>query len=213
MEKNEIGHVVIAILLLFVIAALPSVTRGDMLVMTQIFVFSFFVIGIPVIARKMMAYALDSDVEHRLWYVFRYGIKPGWHFPKELPFGLIVPVLFAVLGFVARVPMMIMTFLTYEARALKHRAAKRFGYYSYTEMTDWHHALIGVAGIVSVLLVSLIGYLTGLEALSKMAAYYAFWNMIPLSKLDGAQIFFGGRIVYSILVVITLIFVGYAIVL
>ena len=98
---------------------------------------------------------LDSSVEHRVWHVFRYGFKAHNHFKSEMPFGVIVPLFFSLftLGMIK-----VMTFLTYETHALKHRAAKRFGFYSYTEMTDWHNGLIGAAGIIATLIVSLIGY-------------------------------------------------------
>jgi len=213
MARYEWAHVIAAVLLLFVIAGLPSVTRGDVSTLSQIFVFSFIVIFVPVLIRKAIAYSLDANVEHRIWHVYQYGLRPHWHFKKEVPFGVIIPLIFTFFGFLARVPFMVMTFLTYETRALKHRAAKRFGYYSYTEMTDWHNGLIGASGIVAALLVSLVAYFPGFEVLSKMAAYYAFWNMLPLWDLDGTQILFGSKILYSVIGIITLIFTLYAFIL
>lgn len=210
MGKYEWASVVAAILLMFVVSAMSFVLAGEMFLTVQTFVFSFVVIVVPFLTRKFIAYSLDASVEHKIWGVYQYGIKPHWHFKKEVPFGLIIPLVFSIisLGLVQ-----VMTFLTYETRALKHRAAKRFGFYSYTEMTDWHNGLIGASGIVAVLLVSLIAYFPGWELLSKMAAYYAFWNMIPLFKLDGTHIFFGNKILWSVLAVITLIFTVYALIL
>ncbi len=208
MGKSEWASVLAAILLTFVVSALGFVLVGDVLATVQAFVFAFIVIGIPVVVRKVTAHTLDANVEHSIWRVYNYGLKPGMHFKKEVPFGLILPLFFSVISLGI---LKVMTLLTYETRALKYRAAKRFGFYSYTSMTDWHHGLIGAAGIVSVLLVALAGYSFGLEFLFKMASYYAFWNMIPVSKLDGAQIFFGNRIVWSVLAVITLIFTVYAV--
>jgi Zn-dependent protease len=207
MAKNELPYILAAVLLMFVVSGLGFILSNNIEMVAQVFIFSIVVICVPVIARKAVAYSLDSSVEHRLWGVYQYGIKPDMHFKKEVPFGLIIPLIFSIisLGLVK-----IMTFITYETRALKHRAAKRFGYYSYTEMTDWHNGLIGAAGIISALLISLIAYFPGWEYLSKMAAYYAFWNMLPLWDLDGTQIFFGNKIVYSILGIITLIFTAYA---
>ncbi|MBU0466429.1 MAG: hypothetical protein KJ718_03385 [Nanoarchaeota archaeon] len=213
MASKEWAQVLAAILLLFVIAGLPSVFRGDALVMTQVFVFSFVIVLASVIAKKAMAYSLDLSVEHRIWHFYRFGIKPKMHFKREVPFGVIVPLFFAVLGVIAKFPFMVMTFLTYEARALKHRAAKRFGLYSYTEMTDWHNGLIGAVGVVVLLVLALIGYFIDFEILAKMAAYYAFWSMIPFSDLDGTQIFFGNKTLWTVLAVITFVFAGYAMVL
>jgi len=150
---------------------------------------------------------LDANVEHRIWHFQRYGFKPRAKFKKEMPFGVILPLAISIVTLGAA---QLMTFLTYETRALKHRAAKRFGFYSYTEMTDSHNGLIGASGVVVLLLISFIAYFPGWEYLSKMAAFYAFWNMAPFSNLDGTQIFFGNRTLWSVLGVIVLIFVLYA---
>jgi len=210
MGSTEWAHVFAAVLLMFVVSSLEFIMGGDSSALVGVFVFSIVVVLIPVIVKKATAYSLDANVEHEIWKVYRYGWKPKWHFSSAVPFGLIVPLFFMIFSVGA---MKVMTFLTYETRALKHRAARRFGHYSYRSMTDWHNGLIGAAGVVSLLLISLIAYFPGWEYLSKMAAYYAFWNMFPISKLDGTQIFFGSRIVWSVLGAITLIFAGYAFVL
>jgi Zn-dependent protease len=170
------------------------------------------IIIVNIAAKKAMAFALDSDVEHETWKWSRYGLKPHQHLEKEVPAGIILAVILSILSLGA---VKFMSFLTYETRALKHRAAKRFGYYSYTEMTDWHNGLIGAAGIVAVLILSVVLYFIGgsNDYLWRFAAYYAFWNMIPISKLDGTQIFFGSKILYAAIGIITLIFTGYALLL
>jgi len=208
---NESSGIFVAVLLMFVIFGLETILRGDPLMLFKVFVFSFIVIFSGVLARKIMAYLVDAGVEHRVWHFYRYGIRPRWHFDKEVPFGIIAPLFFTIfsLGY-----MKVATLLTYETKASKYRAAKRFGHYSYKAMTDWHNGLVGVAGIVVILLIALISYfIPGAELLAKMCAYYALVNMIPLSNLDGTQIFFGNRILYSVLGVITLIFAAYAFIL
>lgn len=211
MKEREWANVLIAVLLTFVIAGLPSIVTGETFFMLQIFVGSFIVVVLPLLLRKAFAYSLDADVTHKIWTFYRYGYRPGWHLKKELPFGIIVPLFFAFLGLLASFPIMLFTFLTYETTALKQRAAKRFGHYSYTEMTDWHNALIGACAIVVLLLISLVGYFGDFEVLAKLAAYYAFWNMIPFGDLDGTQIYFGNRVLYYVLATTTLIFTLYAI--
>ncbi|MFH1425125.1 MAG: hypothetical protein ABIG28_00130 [archaeon] len=207
MESKELAHVAVAVLMMFVVSGLGFVLAGDSFMLMQVFVFSFVVVVVPVVVKKVMAYSLDARVEHEIWHFYRFGWWTESHFKSPVPFGLITPLFFSAfsLGIVK-----VMTFLTYETRALKHRAAKRFGHYSYTSMTDWHNGLIGATGVVSLLVVSVLAYFGDFGLLGKMAAYYAFWNIIPFSKLDGTQIFFGNRIVWSVLAVICLIFVGYA---
>jgi Zn-dependent protease len=207
MGKEELGDILTAILMMFVVSSLTYIFVGEMGLVFEVFIYSFIIIILPVVARKAMAHSLDAGVEHQTWGVHRFGLRPGAHFKREVPMGLLVPLFFTLISLGL---FKVMTFLTYEPRALKHRAAKRFGHYSFTEMTDWHGGLIGVAGIVTVLVISFVGYFAGFELLSKLAAYYAFWNMIPIFKLDGTQIFFGNKIVYSVLGIITLIFVLFA---
>lgn len=206
MNRREFAHIVVAVLLMFIVAGLEFIIDGNVEKTSQVFIFSFFVIGVPVIAKKAIAYLLDSSVEHKIWHVYYFSVRDKDHFKKEQPFGIILPLLLSAfsLGVVK-----CMTFLSYETSALKHRAAKRFGYYSYTEMTDWHNGLIGAAGIVSLLFLGFISYLLGFEYLTKMAAYYAFFNILPVSNLDGTQIFFGSRIIWTVLAVISLIFALY----
>lgn len=210
MAEREWAAVFIAVLLMFVIAGLPAIWNGETLLVLQIFAASFVVVVVPVLVRKGFAYSLDAGVTHRIWQFYRFGVRPAQHFKREYPAGIIVPLFFAILGFLANYSIMVFTFLTYEARALKYRAAKRFGHYSYTEMTDWHTALIGASAIVSLLIISLIGYFANFEVLAKLAAYYAFWNMIPFSDLDGTHIFFGNKVLWFVLGAVTLIFAVYA---
>jgi Zn-dependent protease len=210
MENWELAQITVAILLMFVVSGVGFVISGGTVGLVQVLVFSFVVVVIPVTVKKAVAYMLDSSVKHELWHVYRFGFRPNNHFKSEVPFGLIVPLLFSLFSLGV---LKVMTFLTYETRALKHRAAKRFGFYSYKSMTDWHNGVIGAAGVLTLFLISLIAYFPGWESLSKMAAYYAFWNLVPVSKLDGTQIFFGSRILWAVLASISLIFVGYALVL
>jgi Zn-dependent protease len=79
-------------------------------------------------------------------------------------------------------------------------------------MSDFHNALIGAAGIIFTLALAVITYFlpVQLEQLAGLAIGYAFWNMIPVSNLDGTQIFFGSRVLYTTLAVITLVFVLFA---
>ena len=132
---------------------------------------------------------------------------------KSIFAGVLIPIFVAI---VSLGTIKLMTVLTYETRALKRRAAKRFGPYSFTEMTDFHNALVGAAGIIACLAITFITYwlpFPGTEIIAKMATFYAFFNLIPFSKLDGSQIYFGSRVLWSVLTIITLIFMMYAILL
>ncbi len=207
MEFREVRSIIIALIVLTLIASFSSLIKGNYSALLTGFIFSFVILLLTIVAKKGTAYLLDSDVEHELWHVHRFGFKPSAHFSKPMPFGGILPLILNIitLGYL-KLPAL----LTYETRALKHRAAKRFGIFSYTEMTDWHNALIGSSGIIVCFIIAGMAYLTNFGELAKLATFYAFANMLPISKLDGIQIFFGSKVLYAVLTAITLIFLGYA---
>lgn len=205
MRLSELVHILVAILIIFLVSSFTFILKGNYILLAQIFLFSIIIMFVSVFSKKAMAYSLDSNVEHEIWQS-AFELTPQKS-AKEYPAGVIVPIL---LSLITLGKLKFLALLTYEARALKHRAAKRFGYYSFTELTDWHNGLIGAAGIFSILFLSAVAYLSGYEYLAKISTFYAFWNLLPISKLDGTQIFFGSKILYSLLAIITLIFTAYS---
>ncbi len=211
MKESEIIQIILAIVTLAVIIGFTEIISLNTLGFGKIVMVCAMVILVNVLSKKLIASRLDADVEHEVWKMQRYGLKEGDYLKNSLPVGVILPIFVTVitLGTVN-----LATILTYETRALKRRASKRFGPFSFTEMTDYHNALVGGAGIISALTLAFISYwIPGAGILGKVATIYAFSNMIPISKLDGAQIFFGSRVLWATLSVITLIFTTYALLL
>lgn len=209
MQNREIFAWVIAGLTLTVIIGFKDIVSLNIPALGSALLFAFLILGVNGLSKKIAARALDADVEHDIWYASRYGLKPGWHLKQQAPLGVIVPLFVSAFSLgVAKC----MTLLTYQTSALKRRAAKRFGYYSFTEMTDWHNALVGAAGIMGILLLAIVSYSFALDTLPSLAIYYAFWNMIPWSKLDGSQILMGSRVLYTALGLIVLAFTVIALV-
>ena len=211
MNGKEFRHLISAVVILFAVSAFEYSLSSNWVKFAQIFFFSILIVFLTVSAKKIVAYSLDTDVEHELWSLGRYGFSQDSKFKKPLSAGIILPLSISLISWGKT---KVLPILTFEARALKHRAAKRFGYYSYAEITDWHNALIGSAGIIAALLIAVITYFLpyNLEFLAKLAAFYAFWNVIPVSNLDGTQIFFGSKVLWSILAAITLIITMYALI-
>jgi len=207
---REFKHILAAIFVLTVVIGFSFALEGNWIFLAQALLFSAIIIAVSVFSKKIAAHLLDADVEHEIWNFSRYGFRPHQYFKNTLPFGVILPLFFTLftLG-----KLKVMTFLTYETRALKIRAAKRFGFYSYAEMTDWHNGLIGSAGIISLILLSVVSYFSGFEYLARISAFYAFFNLIPLGKLDGSQIFFGSKILWTTLAAIATILATYALLL
>ncbi|MCX8158946.1 MAG: hypothetical protein N3D20_01495 [Candidatus Pacearchaeota archaeon] len=209
MKLQEIYNVLAAIIILFAIISFPSILKSNLNFLPQAFIFSTITIILIVAARKFVAHSLDADAEHEIWSIYQWGIKPHQHFSKPIKFGIILPLLLSIISFgIIKFPVI----LTFEARALKRRAAKRFGFYSFTEITEFHNAVIAGSGIIAALVISLITYFlpANFEYLAKISAYYALVNLIPISKLDGAQIFYGSRTLWLTLFLITIVFTIYA---
>ncbi len=170
----------------------------------------FFVIMINVLAKKIAGYYLESDVELKLWEVSRYGFKPNKRFQKNFYAGVFLPLITTAIsvGYITW-----LASLVFDVKAKVYRAAKRHGLYSFSEMTEWHLGLIAAAGIFANLIFAVVGYLINIPLFSELCIYYAFYNMIPISDLDGNKIFFGNLVLWSFLATITIIAVAYAILL
>ena len=212
MKSSEFGGILVAIIILTAITSLAPIINYQFGKIPMIFLFSVIIIMVSILSKKIIANLLDSDVEHEIWQIQRYAFYPQSQFKNPIPAGIIFPIIFSVISLGT---LKFFALLTYETRALKYRAAKRFGYYSFTEMTDWHNGLIGAVGIFCILILAIISYflpIAELEYLAKMSIYYAFWNLLPISKLDGAQIFFGSRILWTILATITAILTFFAVI-
>lgn len=201
MQNREIVAWALAFVTLTIVIGFKGIVEFNLNSLGTSLLFAFLILAANGVSKKIAAKALDADVEHDLWYASRYGFKPGWHLAKHAPLGIIAPLFVSAFSLGAA---KCMTLLTYQTSALKKRAAKRFGYYSFTEMTDWHNALVGAAGIVGVLILAIITYASAIDGLPSLAIYYAFWNMVPWSKLDGAQIFTGSRVLYTALGLVTI---------
>ena len=167
----------------------------------------FLVIMINIFSKKIAAYYLDSEIEIKTWEFKRFGFKPGKHFSKPFPIGIFLPILTAVLSIGYFIWM---AGLTFEISPKTYRAAKRFGLYTFSEMTEYHIGIIASLGIIANILFALIGYLIGFETFARWNIYYAVFSLIPLSDLDGNKVFFGNITLWTFLSIISLIGLGYA---
>ncbi len=211
MKESEIIQIIIAIVILAIVTGAKDLVSLNLDAVIKATVFSAIVIGANIIGKKIVASRLDADVEHDVWKMERYGFSVSSHLEKSVPVGIIFPLFITVISLGT---VNLMSVLTYQTKALKRRAARRFGPFSFTEMTDYHNAWVGAGGIIVVLFVAFISYwIPSASGLGRFATFYAFWNMVPFSKLDGTQIYFGSRVLWSILAVITLICTMYALLL
>ena len=101
-----------------------------------------------------------------------------------------------------------MASLVFDVKAKAYHAAKRHGIYSFSEMTEEHIGRIAAAGIFVNLVLAIAFYFIGGDfgtLFAKLNILFAFFNMIPISDLDGNKIFFGNLVLWSFLAIVTLI--------
>jgi Zn-dependent protease len=167
----------------------------------------FIILALNIAAKKVMGYYVESDVEIKLWEMQRYGFKAHQYFKKAIPIGAIIPILSSLITFGHFKWLAAMVF---EVKPKVYRAAKRHGLYNFSEMTEYHIGLIAATGILINLLAAAIAYFLGFSEFARISIYFAFFNMIPISDLDGNKIFFGSLTLWAFLACLTLIAVGYA---
>ena len=215
LNKKEIIIIIVAAIILTFIASMVESAEA----VKYAFVSVLIILGLNILAKKITANYYDSEIEVKLWDIKRYGlfgmftrgyIHPSRKLKRPFPAGAFVPILFAFFSFGT---IKWMASLVFDVKAKVHRAAKRHGLWSFSEMTEYHIGLIAATGIAVNLIAAVIGYFINQPEFAKLNIYYAFFNMLPISDLDGNKIFFGSKILWSFLATITLIGVGYALLL
>jgi len=213
LDKKEITIIVITTIILgFAISLLKSLNS-----FLYISLIVLAVLLINIFTKKITAYYLDTEIKINFWELKRMGIM---HFFNLTPFqsthpshklknpfqiGIILTILTTVLsmGYVIW-----MAILTFDIKSKVYRSAKRYGLYSFSEVTEYHEGLIAASGIAANLIFAIIGYLIGIPELTKINIMFAVYNIIPISNLDGNKIFFGSLTLWSFLTAIILVALG-----
>jgi hypothetical protein len=163
-----------------------------------------------IFAKKIVAHVLDAEIEMKIWEVGKYGFDKNHHSKKSFPMGAVLPLLSKIILFPLS-SFVWMASLVFDVKPKVSRGAKRFGLYTFSDVTEYHLGLIAAAGILVNLVIAVIAYFTGFTLLARLSMYYAFFNILPLSELDGNKIFFGSLIMWSFLAALVLIGMLFAI--
>ena len=208
-RKEIIIVVIVAVILAFVISMMETIESVVYVLISVLVIF-----GLNIFAKKIAAYYYESEIEVKLWEIKRYGLigalsrgHPSRDFKRPFPAGAFFPILFAFFTFGV---VKWMACLVFDVKAKVHRTAKRHGLWSFSEMTEYHIGLIASAGIMINLTAAVVGYLINQPEFAKLNIYFAFFNMLPISDLDGNKILFGSKVVWSLLAIITAIGMFYA---
>lgn len=161
----------------------------------------FLVIIVNVFFKKIIGNYLGITTEIKMWEIRQWGIQRHFRFKKPLNIGVILPIVLKIislgyLNFTAA--------LVYDVKAKIYRTAKRHGLYAFSEISETQIGAIGAAGIGANIILSIISYIVGYPEFAKLNLGFAFWNLLPISNLDGNKIFFGSFALWVFLMLIVL---------
>ena len=162
------------------------------------------IVLVSIFTKKMIAYLLDTDIEMKIWEVQRYGPGQDQHLKKPFPFGAFLPILSIIFLFPFK-NLVWMASLVFDIKPRIYRGAKRYGLYAFSDVTEYHIGLIAASGIFMNLILAVLGYFLGFPTFSRLNIYFALFNILPISDLDGNKIFFGNPVLWSFLVSLVLI--------
>ena len=201
-EGKEIGTLILTTLVLALTISFlkTSVLWGILLAV-------FLLLVLNIVAKKIAAFYLESEIEIRPWNMERYGFKKQQYFSKPFPIGVFLPILAALVSIGNFIWMASMVF---DVKPKTYRAAKRHGLYSFSEMTESHIGTIAAVGVIVSLIAAVISYFLGFSTFARLNVFFAFYSILPFSDLDGNKIFFGNIVLWSFLAALVLIGLGYA---
>lgn len=205
LNKKELSSIVVITLILGFVAS--GFSSPVIFLYTTLSV--LIIILVNLLAKKMVGYYYEADVETRMWEFRRYWFKPKNKLEKPIPAGALIPL---VLAAVTLGNIIWMASLVFEVKAKVYRAARRHSLYSFSEMSEFHIGVIAAAGIAANLLIAFVAYLIGLPSemnFVNLSIIYCFFNMIPFGNLDGNKMFFGSITLWSLMAILTLIGMGY----
>ncbi len=196
-KKTEIKHIFISTLIIGFIFSYNNFTIVNWLRLTILAALTL-IIGESV--RKIIARRKGCETEYQLWQIKKYGITKSAKFPikifnkkiKSIYIGIILPLItvFLSIGYIK----LMITGTSQAKEVILKRVSKK-----YARITEFETAIIALAGPMTYILLALIFKslsLPGFEPFIEMNYLLALYSMIPLSKLDGAKIFFGSLPLY-----------------
>jgi len=193
LNKKEIGVILLAGIIIGYLYSFLEFTWMKWLFMSSL---GIAIVAVHSFGQKIAARMLDSSTETSLWTMEQFGFKSNRKFTRSFPAGIFLPVFFIV-ATLGRLKFTAIT--TFEALALPRLR-------SFSKITERQLAMIALSGAIANVLVGFASFLMGYNDFAMMNLYFAFFNLFPLSSLDGMKIFFGSRLlwVFSFSLVIAL---------
>jgi len=157
------------------------------------FIFILIIYFFYVLSQKIAAYYFDVSSETKIWTEKRYWLTEKSYFKTGVPWGYILSFIFSLLS-LGHFTWLALT--ETDLKAKKSRVARKHYFYSYANLTEWNISLICGTAIISLFVLSVIGYIfsgyfPNLRIFSKLCIYFALFNLIPIGNLDGMKIMMG----------------------
>jgi len=193
MDIKEYGKELVVVILATIILAITVAFRDRTIFYAAALSFLvIFVVNITM--KKIVGYIFQTDIKTKFWTWYQFGLREDWHFKKPIPM-IWLPLIIALFtkGFFWWLPI-----LEFDVAAKTERVSRRHGLYRFTQVTEHHMAWIAIWGLIANFVFAITGYILNFELFAKLSIYFIAWSVIPLSRLDGSKILFGGKVKWSI---------------
>jgi hypothetical protein len=203
MDKKEITTILLATIILALAASFKN---------TEVFysaTLSFLIIiSANILVKKIVGFHFETAVTTKFWTWHQFGFRKEEHFKTPLPMAWL-PLLLALF---TKGNLLWLSILEFDIKAKAERVAKRHGIYRFTEVTEWHMAMIAMWGLIANLALAVAGYILGFELFAKLSIYFIAWSIIPLGRFDGARIFYSSRALWTVIFVIIAIVLSWGLI-
>jgi len=191
---KEIASLAIAALTLGYLLSFIGISWISWLSMSGL---AFIMLFVHHMGQKLSAWFYDCSAEIDLWTVKQIGFAKSHHFPFYFPMWLALPVLLIIttLGYAKWLAITI-----FDAAPLPSRIERRF-----TELTEWHLALIAVGGLMFNTILAIISSSLGFQQFAMLNLTFIIFNLIPFSTFDGNKIFFGSPMLWIFCLIFTVV--------
>ena len=204
LNKNEItDFLIVALVLIFTLSLREKISSIFYLSLSVI-----LILLINIITKKITGFYLGTNVEIKIWDIKKIFYNKQSK-KEKLKAGVIIPLIISLLsaGYLTW-----LSDLVFDVKSKAYRTSKKYGEHAFSEITEYHIALIAGIAIIVNLFFGFIGYLINLPAqmnFVKLSIFFSFCSVIPISNLDGSKIFFGSKGLWTFLFLVTLIGVLY----
>ena len=198
LNKKEILNIIIITLVLALSISMFSIKTLFLPSLLMIFI----IIVINIFFKKATSHYLDIKININMWEIKQWGFKRHFRFKRPFSLGILLPIILKVVSFGY---INYTASLTFDVESKVYRAAKKHGLYAFSEISEAQVGAIAAVGIVANIIFGIVAYIIGFPMFTKLSLGFAFWNLLPISNLDGNKIFFGSMLLWVLLMLIVLV--------